>query len=625
MTYAAVRRPQRSPLPYQVFIALITGVALFFLVIGTITSIVKLFYSGRILPGISVAGVDLSNYSKVDAVAILDQRLTYPQSGQIVFRYGDELWLAKPQELGLVFDVGASVEQAYNIGRNGLFASLAGQINTVKGGLELAPIIVFDERVAHGYLQNLAVQIDRPVVEAELSLNGTEVIYQPGQSGRILNVDATLESLAAKMGTFADGEVLLAIEEQDPAVMNAAEQAAILRQALSAAMSLSVPEAQTGDPGPWVLEPSLVAGMMVVGRAQTETGWQFQVSVDTQSIELFLKQIEPQVNRPSQNARFYFDDPTGQLVLIAPALTGRKLDIPTTQGAISQGLLSGNHEIPLAIISDVPEVNTDATAQSLGISELIYAETTYFRGSGAARLQNIKTSSQQFHGLLIPPNSTFSMGDVLGDISLDNGYAEALIIYNGKTITGVGGGVCQVSTTLFRTAFFGGYPIVERHAHAYRVFYYEQKPVSGTDPDLAGLDATVYFPLVDLKFSNDRPYWLLMETYFNAQAMSLTWKFYSTNDGRTVQWQNLGLRNVTPAPEPLFEENPDLPPETCKQVDYAADGADITVTRIVFDNQGLELFKDNIQTHYEAWQAIYQYGTGTVNPSALLDQGGCNH
>ena len=66
------------------------------------------------------------------------------------------------------------------------------------------------------------------------------------------------------------------------------------------------------------------------------------------------------------------------------------------------------------------------------------------------------------------------MGDAIGDISLDNGYAEALIIYNGKTITGVGGGVCQVSTTLFRTAFFGGYPIVERNAHAYRVYYYEQ-------------------------------------------------------------------------------------------------------------------------------------------------------
>ena len=134
----------------------------------------------------------------------------------------------------------------------------------------------------------------------------------------------------------------------------------------------------------------------------------------------------------------------------------------------------------------------------------------------AARLQNIEAASKQFYGLLIPPNTTFSMGDAIGNISLDNGYAEALIIYNGKTITGVGGGVCQVSTTLFRTAFFAGYPIVERNAHAYRVYYYEQT-ANGTDPLMAGLDATVYFPLVDLKFTNDRPYWLLMETYFSAK------------------------------------------------------------------------------------------------------------
>jgi len=216
------------------------------------------------------------------------------------------------------------------------------------------------------------------------------------------------------------------------------------------------------------------------------------------------------------------------------------------------------------------------------------------------------------------------MGDAIGDISLNNGYAEALIIYNGKTITGVGGGVCQVSTTLFRTAYFGGYPIEERNAHAYRVYYYEQT-ADGTDPLMAGLDATVYFPLVDLKFRNDRPYWLLMETYFNPQDDSLKWKFYSGDDGRTVTWKNLGLRNVVPAPAPLIQENPDLPPGTCKQTDYAGDGADITVVRTVTRNgQQLTLDGNTINTHYQPWQAVYQYGPGVDNPQALVAQGLCH-
>jgi vancomycin resistance protein YoaR len=142
---------------------------------------------------------------------------------------------------------------------------------------------------------------------------------------------------------------------------------------------------------------------------------------------------------------------------------------------------------------------------------------------------------------------------------------------------------------------------------------------------LAGLDATVYFPLVDLKFTNDRPYWLLMETYFNPGDYSLTWKFYSGDDGRTVDVQNQGLQNVVPAPDPLFQENPDLPPETCKQVDYPGDGADITVIRTVAQNgQQLVLPGNTIKTHYEPWQAVYQYGPGTSNPESLVAKGLCH-
>jgi vancomycin resistance protein YoaR len=295
------------------------------------------------------------------------------------------------------------------------------------------------------------------------------------------------------------------------------------------------------------------------------------------------------------------------------------LDVTASREAVTQGLLQGEHAIPLVVTLAQPEVTDDMTAASLGITGLVESYTSYFGGSSAARMQNIDAARKQFHGLLVPPNTTFSMADALGDVSLENGYAEALIIYNGRSITGVGGGVCQVSTTLFRTAYYGGYPIVERHEHAYRVYYYEQT-ATGYDTGLAGLDATVYVPLVDLKFTNDRPYWLLMETYFYQNEQKLEWKFYSGDDGRTVDVQNLGLRNVVPAPEPLFEENPDLGSNQMKQVDWPADGADITVTRVISRN-GQQLYPpDSIRTHYEPWQAVCQYGSGTNDPQALAAQ-----
>ncbi|MDO9130979.1 MAG: VanW family protein, partial [Anaerolineales bacterium] len=278
----------------------------------------------------------------------------------------------------------------------------------------------------------------------------------------------------------------------------------------------------------------------------------------------------------------------------------------------------GEHDIPLELTYIQPAVGNDATAQSLGITGLVSEQATYFRGSSSERIQNIQTASARFRGLLVAPGQTFSMAEALGDISLENGFQEALIISNGRTIKGVGGGVCQVSTTLFRTAFFGGYPIVERHAHAYRVGYYEQTAY-GYDKYLAGLDATVYVPLVDFKFTNDTPYWLLMETYPGASR--LTWKFYSTSDGRTVDVSPSGPRDVVPAPEPLFQENSDLEPGEIKQVDWSAEGANVTVTRLV-QRAGQVLSNDTFTTHYKAWQAVCEYGPGTENPQSLAQEKG---
>jgi vancomycin resistance protein YoaR len=590
---------------------------------GAISSGYQLIFTGRIFPGVWMAGVDLSSQTPEQAGAALKQRLVYPTNGRIVFRDEDHVWVATPAELGMVFDSTTSVQRAYEIGREGgLLENLTSQLNAWQGGLFLSPVIVFEERVAHDYLAHIASQMDQPVVEADLRLNGTEVLYTPGQTGRILNVNKTLATLVEQLKTFQDGEIRLVIEEKAPDVIDASSTADTLRRALSAPLILNIANPQSGDPGPWMIDQSSLAGMLSIERVQTDAAWGYQVSIDPQTIDLFLGQIVPTIDRESKNARFYFDDNTKQLVLVEQSTTGRKLDEAATSEAIIQKLLGGEHSIPLVIEDLKPAVPDDATAASLGITRLVSTYTSYFRGSSAARLQNIQAAAARMHGLMIAPTSNFSMGDAIGDISLDNGFAEALIIYNGKTITGVGGGVCQVSTTLFRTALYGGYPILERHEHAYRVYYYEQT-ANGTDPSLAGLDATVYFPLVDLKFTNDRPYWLLMETWFDPENYSLTWNFYSGDDGRSVDVQNLGLRNVIPAPEPLFEENQDLSQGTCKQVDWPGDGTDITVTRSVARG-GTVLFTDTIRTHYEPWQAVYQFGPETENPQALAADGLCH-
>jgi vancomycin resistance protein YoaR len=157
--------------------------------------------------------------------------------------------------------------------------------------------------------------------------------------------------------------------------------------------------------------------------------------------------------------RFIFNDDTRQLELIQPAIIGRGLDVDLSLQQINQVLLAGQHTVNLVMQTTNPPVTDDATAESLGITELTSAHTSYFYGSSTSRKQNIETAASRFHGLLVAPGETFSMADALGDVSLDTGYAEALIIFGDRTIQGVGGGVCQVSTTLFRTVFFGGYQV----------------------------------------------------------------------------------------------------------------------------------------------------------------------
>jgi vancomycin resistance protein YoaR len=270
--------------------------------------------------------------------------------------------------------------------------------------------------------------------------------------------------------------------------------------------------------------------------------------------------------------------------------------------------------VPLVVQETQPAVPETATAKDLGIKGVLPngVQTSYFRGSHEERIQNITTAAARFDGVLVAPGETFSMGQAMGDVSLDNGFTEALIIYGGKTIKGVGGGVCQVSTTLFRTVFFTGFPVVERVPHAYRVSYYEETS-GGFDAKYAGLDATVYFPLVDFKFTNDSAYWILMETYVDVGSRSLTWKFYSTYDGRTVQWDTTGPQNTVPAPKALFKVNPDLKPGQITQTDYAANGADVDVSRTV-TKDGAVYFQDHFQTHYEAWQAVCEYAPGMNDP-----------
>lgn len=562
----------------------------------------------RIYPGVSVGGEDLSGLTMGEALVRLNTDMAYPSKGQIVLTDGNNQWAFTPEQLGLSLNTIASIDQSFRVGRqSGTIANLSAQLNARQSGIEIEPETIYDQRQAYTRLQEIAQVIDKPMIEAAISLTGTEVTVTPGQIGHSVNILHTLKPLEDLLFSRQDGVVALVIDQTQPLIMDVSTTAAQTKAILSQPLTLVMPDGDASL-GPWTIEPQDLAKLLIIQRSTDPAKAGFEVSLNQTGLLNFLSGLAPALTRYPINARMTYNPDTNSFDVLEHAVIGRALDVEESLKTVTEKMQVGEHTSPLVMKTVDPDVKDDTTPESLGIRELVFEDSSYFYGSADARVQNIYAASQEFHGVFVPPGAVFSMADYLTDISLENGYAEALIIVGDQTVKGVGGGVCQVSTTLFRTVFFAGFPIVERYAHAYRVNYYEQQSNGWVNTNLAGLDATVYVPLVDFKFRNDTPNWLLMETYLD--GYSLNWKFYGTRDGRTVDWTTTGVTDVTSPPDPIYHEDPTLAEGQIKQVDWAVEGASVSVYRTV-KKDGQVYFTDNINTNYIAWPDQFTYGPGT--------------
>lgn len=254
-------------------------------------------------------------------------------------------------------------------------------------------------------------------------------------------------------------------------------------------------------------------------------------------------------------------------------------------------------EIPIKILK--PSISTESV-NTFGIKELIASGSSHFAHSIPQRIYNISLAASRINGALVPPGRTFSFNNVLGDVTSFTGYQQAYVIKDGKTVLGDGGGVCQVSTTLFRAILNAGLPILERNPHSYRVGYYEQDSAPG-------LDATVYYPSVDFKFKNDTQNYILIQSSIDPDQQELTFFLYGTKDSRAVSISQPVVSDETPPAPPLFQDDSILSPGETKQIDFAAWGSKVVFNRTVSKN-GKVILSDKFVSNYQPWQAVYLRG-----------------
>lgn len=328
---------------------------------------------------------------------------------------------------------------------------------------------------------------------------------------------------------------------------------------------------------------------------------------NTNAFADLIKPLQEKAYKAPVDAQFAFEE--NRVTTFKKSEDGVQLDVAGTQAFIEKSIIkavkAGSkqnyvYEIPAIVLK--PDITTEE-ANSFGIVEEIGSGTSLFQHSIPNRIHNVKLAASRINGILVKPGEEFSFVANLGDVSRATGYATAYIIQNGRTVLGDGGGVCQVSTTLFRALLDAGLPITERRAHAYRVSYYEEDSPPG-------FDATVFYPSVDLKFTNNTENYILIQSVVDPDELRLTYTLYGKRDGRTVDISKPVVNGYASAPEPLFQDDPSLPTGTTKQVDWSAPGATATFQRIVKDNKGKVMIDEKYVSRYAPWRAVFLVGTG---------------
>ncbi|WP_415791674.1 VanW family protein, partial [Deinococcus saxicola] len=315
----------------------------------------------------------------------------------------------------------------------------------------------------------------------------------------------------------------------------------------------------------------------------------------TASLDADLKTFVNGLAGKAQDARFeeLWD---GWAVVQRNAL---KIDLAATRANVLAAIKDPRGvKASVLVAGQTPPTRTLDYFVSRGITAHLGTGETNYYGSSEDRVTNIHVGAKNFSDRLFE-GKTFSFNQFVGPVTSRNGYVTGLVIAGDRTASGVGGGICQVSTTLFRTLYGAGLPIAQRQNHSYQVHYY--------DPQ--GLDATIYQPSLDLKFANDTGGALWFQTEWDDEAASLSISVFGKTRDFTVEIGKPKILSSTPSPADRLIPDATIPAGQRKQVDWAAPGAVIEVTRKLVSD-GKTIKQDTLKSSYRPWPNIFLVGTG---------------
>ena len=539
--------------------------------------------SAATLPdGIRIAGVDVGGMTPKNAEGVLERRSSALRDVPVTFTAGAHRWKLRPVQLGVKVDWRAAIATARREGEGFGFVRGYRRLRLRFFDADVVPPARAYDAALTYKIGQFAALIDQPHREAALVRKGLRFIAVPGQTGRILDRSAAAAVIVRGLAGFARTPVALPVRSDPPTVtvpdLRPAQDTA--RTIVSARVRLTL------DGTSWRLPRWRLAEMLelpAAGRTQVRLGGP--------DADRYFARLAHVVDRPPRNADFAV---TSAGIRIVPAKPGFLLDVTATTDAVMRAASIGGARVAELAVAEKQPSRTTRQAQAMGITGVVGSYETFY-GGDPNRIHNVQLVAHLIDRALIAPGAEFSFNGTTGERTAAKGFLEAPVIINGELASGLAGGVCQVSTTVFNAAYEAGLSITARTNHALYISHYP-----------LGRDATVNYPDTDLRFKNDTPHWLLLRTFVGSS--SLTVNIYGTQQNRRVESETAPL--VETAPPPVKKtDDPALPAGKAVVDDLGEPSRATSVHRRVYAPSGKLLYDTTWYSSYRAEPKLVRVGT----------------
>jgi vancomycin resistance protein YoaR len=481
--------------------------------------------SGKIHRGVEVGNVALGGMTPDEARQTVEDHVMGPLE-EIEFG-GPENFSRTAKDMGVSFNVARTVNQAYAVGREGnVLDRLSQRLRASFGGATIPPDIDYRQEKARVEVEEIATQVNHQPTEANVKIYGSEVEVSKSRDGYELNPAATMTSIDDAIEDMS-GKVSLPGDVLDPEVTTAEAETAAkkARGALSEPIEI---KAQNGES--WTIQPDKLGPTLAV-TAQDGT---IDVGLDRDRLDGALTDVYDDLTVETIDASYGFDSDGN--VMVKPAHFGRKVESDQLLDDIQGGIFDGKREYEVSTTVDMPEYTTTGL-QAKKPTELLGSYHTNYTATSdktQARVNNLITASRGVSGTFLAPGEVYSMNDTVSGLNYESGH----VIVDGATSNALGGGLCQVTSTLYNAVLYAGLDIVERNPHATQLPYIRP-----------GLDATVWFGdqygnnALDMKFKNTTDGYILLQEYVSSDNYIYA-EVYGVPDDVTVRLSS----------EPVFTE-----------------------------------------------------------------------